>query len=386
MLGVFVLYSESLQAAQTFPIVVLAVLNFLSGFQVTPADMTWYKFAYWADVMAWVFRGLAQNEFLAPRYGTPLGTSGTTLGVAYLHAFGLDTDEAFRWAALGVPLACVAVVLAAGVAVFGAVRRDRTVGAHREAADPVRRAAVAATAVSAGGAALPASDGGGARSAVDAAADSAAEHDAGVAAAAEAAAALASCGALPFTPVALAFRDVRYSVELRAGGGSRALLRGVTGCARPGRLVALMGASGERRAAQWWAAGHGVWGAGEWRVRGRPRATAARAAARHRGSRGSEGVRRMVASACVAFGLRGHLPHLFTVPRFDGRRRQDDAPGRAGRSEDDGAHRGRRVAERLPQGCALLWRRIGDGSPVTARSVAQCRATPAIATLAVVPS
>jgi ABC-type multidrug transport system fused ATPase/permease subunit len=48
---------------------------------------------------------------------------------------------------------------------------------------------------------------------------------------------------IPFTPVTLAFRDVRYSVTTTKGE-ERPLLRGVSGYARPYTLTALMGASG----------------------------------------------------------------------------------------------------------------------------------------------
>lgn len=50
---------------------------------------------------------------------------------------------------------------------------------------------------------------------------------------------------LPFTPVAMSFRDVRYRVpQPGARAGEIELLRGISGCFRPGRLCALMGASG----------------------------------------------------------------------------------------------------------------------------------------------
>ena len=47
---------------------------------------------------------------------------------------------------------------------------------------------------------------------------------------------------LPFTPVSLLFRDIKYIVPV--DGGERTLLNGVSGYCVPGTLTALMGSSG----------------------------------------------------------------------------------------------------------------------------------------------
>ena len=52
-----------------------------------------------------------------------------------------------------------------------------------------------------------------------------------------------AASALPFKPVTVAWKELRYAVTLPEGG-SRTLLQGVSGVALPGRLIALMGASG----------------------------------------------------------------------------------------------------------------------------------------------
>lgn len=51
---------------------------------------------------------------------------------------------------------------------------------------------------------------------------------------------------LPFSPITLVWKDVTYVVPLPSslGGGHKQLLQGVSGCALPGRMMALMGASG----------------------------------------------------------------------------------------------------------------------------------------------
>ena len=56
----------------------------------------------------------------------------------------------------------------------------------------------------------------------------------------------ATSRALPFTPMSVVFRDLTYTIKLpkRSGGGTRTLLQGVSGYALPGKMIALMGASG----------------------------------------------------------------------------------------------------------------------------------------------
>jgi hypothetical protein len=52
---------------------------------------------------------------------------------------------------------------------------------------------------------------------------------------------------LSFTPVALSFRDLWYTVELKGATGHVDridLLKGVSGYAKPGTMTALMGSSG----------------------------------------------------------------------------------------------------------------------------------------------
>jgi ABC-type multidrug transport system ATPase subunit len=49
---------------------------------------------------------------------------------------------------------------------------------------------------------------------------------------------------LPFRPVTLAFKDLRYYVPNPAGAGELQLLHNISGVFQPGVLTALMGASG----------------------------------------------------------------------------------------------------------------------------------------------
>ena len=200
---------------------------------------------YWLDVFSWSFRGLAQNEFLAPRYAVPLGASGTTLGHAFLDTFGISTDERFRWAALGFPLVCLAIVVSVGIVIFDRIRIDRNIGSHRDVVSGAVDGAAVVGAV--GGAAAAASSEStfdGAHVAVAVAAGGGGSSGSGNGGGG----AEGVASALPFTPITVVFRDIHYAVDLprRQGGGTRVLLQGTAGCARPWRLMALMGASGER--------------------------------------------------------------------------------------------------------------------------------------------
>jgi ABC-type multidrug transport system ATPase subunit len=49
---------------------------------------------------------------------------------------------------------------------------------------------------------------------------------------------------LPFEPVTLAFKDLKYFVPNPAGSGELQLLHNISGAFQPGVLTALMGASG----------------------------------------------------------------------------------------------------------------------------------------------
>ena len=57
-------------------------------------------------------------------------------------------------------------------------------------------------------------------------------------------------GALPFTPITLAFQNVKYAVDVKEDKkkARKPLLRGINGFAKPGTLTALMGSSGGKAA------------------------------------------------------------------------------------------------------------------------------------------
>lgn len=52
--------------------------------------------------------------------------------------------------------------------------------------------------------------------------------------------------AVPFDPITIAWRDLHYAVTSKCEGSTteKVLLQAVSGCAKPGRMMALMGASG----------------------------------------------------------------------------------------------------------------------------------------------
>lgn len=141
-----------------------------------------------------------------------------------------------------------AILLIGNVAIFSHVHFDKNIGSARHLEDdttspankripatstariPPTDAAITHVTVDVPAAAVPAA----------VAADGSLHHAEAFTASAVAAAA----SALPFEPASVAFRDMSYTVKLPRGGGDRVLLHRVSGYALPGRMLALMGASG----------------------------------------------------------------------------------------------------------------------------------------------
>jgi len=230
-------------------------------------------FLYYVDIFGYSVRSLAQNEFLSPKYDVqvPQPGGGTTrLGHLYLTTFGMSTDDAWQWGGVGFQAGILVIVLFASVMSFVSVKFDRNIGSRRDveatlaevapAADnsvavrsvvgkpaPVLTVAVPPPQASDGSAGAPTPS-----SAPHRAVASPGDSTPGsaaivpVPATPTAGGAVTVSAAIAFQPMTVAFSDVRYTVKLtkRAGGGLKTLLHGISGFARPGRMLALMGASG----------------------------------------------------------------------------------------------------------------------------------------------
>ena len=244
------------------------------GFMVLRSKMGWLVFLYWANPAAWAIGSLAQNEFFAARYDfvppppPPSNASipayaNLTLGQVDLVLFDQQLDPVYKWAGVGFVIGSILCVTALSFWAFAVIRYDRNIGSARMLDDgPPPGDALALSVstrsptggkVSASGWGLrgasrgdlaAAAGGGGSKGDL---AESASALHLGAAVTLRDTSALpvvTASSVLPFTPLALAWRDVTYTVQLskQAGGGYKQLLQGISGYAMPGRLIALMGA------------------------------------------------------------------------------------------------------------------------------------------------
>ena len=212
---------------------------------------------HYISLFGYALRSLAQNEFLAPKYSADVG--GQTQGEAILGTFEIRTDPAWLWGGVGF-LAGFFVLsnIVSGIA-LEFVRMERNIGTARTgggAEEPQQQhAATAATQSGAVVIEMPSHKLAPSSSASPLPKSPSQPHitaQPSSSALALAAAAASAQSALPFTPMSIAWRNLRYTVTIAAaaakaeGRASRdkVLLQSVTGRAAPGKLTALMGASG----------------------------------------------------------------------------------------------------------------------------------------------
>lgn len=198
------------------------------------------------DAYGYACKALAINEFLAPRYDFIPSTGGSeTLGHIYLQEFGLPTER--RSLALSFLFLVIYAAILVGVSVvaFLLVRFDRNIGSARtvdgdtDGSDPVASALAGPPVkvlVDDPASRLP-------KVSESMPLFSKSVRQTQVAATAQ------SAASLQFEPTTLTFQDLTYTVRLRSSFGApsveRKLLQGIRGFAEPGRLLALMGASGK---------------------------------------------------------------------------------------------------------------------------------------------
>jgi len=170
---------------------------------------------------------------LSPKYDDDLG-DGVTAGHAILDAFEVKSDPAWIWGGVGYLAAFfVAASVLCGF-VVDRMRNEGCIGTTRpadatSAASPSCAIDVDITTSNEAGVEL----------------SSAHDLESSVAACAEVAS-TPSRSAIPFDPITIAWRDLHYAVTSKCEGltTEKVLLQAVSGCAKPGRMMALMGASG----------------------------------------------------------------------------------------------------------------------------------------------
>ena len=246
------------EAAQTAPGPFIAIQVIFAGFLIPPSLMgtvvngtPWLIFLYYSSAFAYALRSLAQNEFYSPTYtifpanngalanitagggeileqGSPVKTyyftpeqCGANAGalacgdVSYgelsLRKLNINLDPGWKWGGVGFLVFFTILANAMSGYALGAVYIERNVGTSRvkdeEEEEGETKAPEEVVTVSAPG---------------------------------------SVASVLPFAPMTVVWRDIKYTVQLNKnlGGGSKCLLQGVSGVAAPGRLIALMGASG----------------------------------------------------------------------------------------------------------------------------------------------
>ena len=246
LLVLFALSGKSLQASQAAPLPIIALMIIFGGFLITRDKMGWLTFMSYIDPINWALRSLAINEFTSSKYQSVVlpwaafKLKGFTrecsnVGDCFLTAYDIPTDTAWQWGGIGFLIGSIILILIRGFRVFGAVRFDRNIGSARTVNT------VGLKASSSSGTLKPSASAG----VLPRVGTS--ENDLALRAPVASVSEQKTVQkALPLTPMTVAFTDITYTVTLpkHLGGGEKTLLRGISGVARPGRILALMGASG----------------------------------------------------------------------------------------------------------------------------------------------
>lgn len=274
-----------------------------AGFLITRQDMGWLEFMNYLSLFAYVLKSLALNEFRAPEYMTPVTFPDPTTGSYVTVVPGkellklLDTPDSLAWKWAVVPACVIFAIIATTIAglALSCVRIERNIGTSRArevtADGDVSKAALGqATATPGAGEPLRVTSGFINESASSSSAavipvppalppavpvgeevavpvpsplpttslPSVPSPGAAAVTVHVAASAASAASALPFTPISLVFRNIKYTVPIAARtevdpvtkakktipATTKVLLQNVSGFAMPGTVTALMGASG----------------------------------------------------------------------------------------------------------------------------------------------
>jgi len=259
-IGVFRLTAAAFQGvviSNTMSFVFVGCTMLFNGFIIRAQDMGWWvRWVVYINPMYWMLKGLTLNEFLAPRWdvppppGTP-AMPGQSLGQALLSSVGFNGAPYWRGLTVPILFAMMIIVNVATVLCYRFLdepnqrravipperlvsERDDASAASRGRSKGGQLSAKALAAVDMAEAGLK----GPAGSLSDAT-----RQPPNTGAYTDDATSMGHGLVLPFEPITVTFRDVRYFVPLE-GGGELELLKGITGAFRPGVLTALMGASG----------------------------------------------------------------------------------------------------------------------------------------------
>ncbi|KAG0465358.1 hypothetical protein HPP92_019522 [Vanilla planifolia] len=229
---------RDLVVANVFGSFALLVLVVLGGFILSHDDVKkWWLWGYWISPLMYSQNALATNEFLGKSWKHILPGSTEPLGVTVLKSRGVFTEAKWYWIGFGALIGYVILfnflftVALTFLKPFGKSQPTMSEETLKEKEENIMRK-IDESSTKANN-----FEGHGNKSRAKNANAAIESHNRGM--------------VLPFTPLSVAFDNIRYSVdmpqEMKARGIQEdrlELLKGVSGSFRPGVLTALMGISG----------------------------------------------------------------------------------------------------------------------------------------------
>jgi len=197
MLGIFAVMSRSKEIVQGMSAFILLILVLFCGFIVAPDVIPgYYRYLYWWNPLAWTYRALLVNEFTSDSYGEEEGKN-ILIALGFVDSDGNAYGE--QWTMLSFIYLAPYTLACLCLSGYILSKSSPNTGSHSHS-------------------------------------DVSDNHSSGQPA--------GHVFDVPFTPVTLSFEDVGYEVKSSKGDGKLKILNGVNGVFRPGRMCALMGASG----------------------------------------------------------------------------------------------------------------------------------------------
>ncbi|KAG8087193.1 hypothetical protein GUJ93_ZPchr0010g8360 [Zizania palustris] len=228
---------RTMVVANTLASFALLVLLVLSGFILSHHDVKkWWIWGYWISPLQYAMNGIAVNEFLGHKWNRLVQGSNITLGVEVLKSRGMFTEAKWYWIGVG---ALFGYVIVFNILFTIALSYLKPSGKAQQilSEEALKEKHTNITGEMLDEPRSSASSGQTSSTRRNAASGEEGENRRGM--------------VLPFAPLAVAFNNIRYSVdmpaEMKAQGVDQdrlLLLKGVSGSFRPGVLTALMGVSG----------------------------------------------------------------------------------------------------------------------------------------------
>lgn len=229
---------RTMVVANTLASFALLVLLVLSGFVLSHHDVKkWWIWGYWMSPLQYAMSAIAVNEFLGQKWQTVLQGSNNILGVDVLKSRGFFTEAKWYWIGAG---ALLGYVIVFNILFTVALTYLKPLGKSQqilsEEALKEKHASITGEVPDESSSSTFAGNINYSRR-NSASGDAPGDSRRGM--------------VLPFAPLAVAFNNMRYSVdmpaEMKAQGVDQdrlLLLKGVSGSFKPGVLTALMGVSG----------------------------------------------------------------------------------------------------------------------------------------------